>query len=146
MILKSQVSLELVYFLILVSIAGSGSTSESVSIRVGETVAFVEVAETRDQRRIGLMNHRSLTPDGGMLFIYQEEKVLSFWMKNTLLALDIGFFDRDGVLLSYTSMQPIDDKTIHRSRKPALYALEISQGWFKSNKISIGAKLRMKKN
>lgn len=147
MILKKQVFLGLVvfYFLIFIAIPRNTNASEMVSIYVNEIPIMVEIAETPDQRQVGLTNRRSLGPNEGMLFIFQEEQIQSFWMKNTPLALDIGFFDRSGVLLSYTEMMPLDDKTVHRSPKPALYALEMAQGWFESNKIPIGAQLKIRK-
>lgn len=147
MILKKQVFLGLVviYFLVFIATSRNPNASELVSIQVGEIPVLVEVAETPNQRQMGLTNRHSLEANEGMLFIFDEEQIVSFWMKNTPLALDIGFFDRNGVLLSYAVMQPLDEKTVHRSPKPALYALEVAQGWFESNKIPIGARLKMGK-
>ena len=57
----------------------------------GNVTVAVEVADDTEERRVGLMNRESLESDSGMLFIFQEPKVLTFWMKDTLISLDIIF-------------------------------------------------------
>jgi len=116
-------------------------TIELTPIRVGETQAFVEIAATDEARQTGLMQRRSMNLNEGMLFIFSKPKILRFWTKNTPLTLDIGFFDERGVLLKYLTMEPEDERTIHQSPEPALYALEMNEGWFESNRIAVGSRL-----
>lgn len=111
----------------------------------GKTLV-VEIAETPSQHERGLMFRSKLGKDEGMLFIFQGEAVRSFWMKNTLIDLSIGYFDRNGILIDVqemTSGKGIPDAKLasYPSVKPAKYALEMTKGWFAKNKIKIGSKL-----
>ena len=73
----------------------------------GSTVPFnAEFAYTDMERQQGLMGRTELAEDEGMLFVFEENQNLFFWMKNTLIPLDIIFFDRDGNFVSSTTMQP----------------------------------------
>lgn len=105
---------------------------------------IVELAETEEQHARGLMFRTKLKKDEGMLFIFADEQVRQFWMKNTLINLDIGYFDRNKRLIdiqqmkAVTSVMQIDIPT-YPSKQPAMYALEMSQGWFKKNKFEEGA-------
>lgn len=95
----------------------------------GVTVA-VEVADDGAERAVGLMNRTSL-PDGtGMLFMYESAGKLGFWMKNTLIPLDILFFDENGGFVSRTTMDPCtaDPCTTYESGGDARYALEVNRG------------------
>ncbi len=113
-----------------------------IPIRVGQVVVRVEVAATPERRRKGLMQRRHLMPDEGLLLVFPQPKIIVLWMLNTPLPLDVGFFDQEGVLISFLTMQPDGGKTIHRSPGPALYALEMNQGWFESNGVR-GMQLRL---
>ncbi len=105
----------------------------------------VEVAESETQQMRGLMFRKSLGENEGMLFVYEYEKPLTFWMKNTFIPLSIAFFDRNRELINVEnmsaskSMMQIDvDKS--KSLRPARYALEMKQGWFLRNNIKPGHK------
>jgi uncharacterized membrane protein (UPF0127 family) len=78
----------------------------------------------------GLMHRRDLAEDQGMLFVYRQPDRLSFFMRNTPTALDIGFFTKDGVLREVRQMFPFDETSVSSSRKDIHYALEMNQGWF----------------
>ena len=117
--------------------------SERLHIRVGDSEALVEIANTPDARRQGLMHRRQLGENEGMLFVFPGERVLQMWMLNTLIPLDAGFFDADGVLLNHLTMQPDGGRRIHRSAAPARYVLEMNSGWFRRAGIEPGAKLQL---
>lgn len=106
-----------------------------VPIQIGDSNLQVEVAATPQKRQRGLMYRSALPDNEGMLFVFPETQALSFWMKNTLIPLDIGFFDEQGFLIEYKTMQPDNGKKIHTSSEPAKYALEMNQGWFKKHGI-----------
>ena len=126
-------------FVLCLIACGRNEAAEKIPIGVGRVQAFVEIAATDEARQIGLMHRQSLGLNEGMLFIFPEPKILSFWMKNTPLSLDIGFFNREGVFAQIRNYgTKTMGKTIHRSPAPALYALEMTQGWFHSNKIAVG--------
>jgi len=86
------------------------------------------------------MNRFSLKPDTGMIFVFAESQPLGFWMKNTFVSLSIAYIDRDGVIINILDMKA-HDETAHPSAGPALYALEMKQGWFKERGIVAGDKV-----
>jgi len=100
------------------------------------------VTEPADQAR-GLMYRRSLEKDSGMLFIFRQEEPQSFWMKNTLIPLDMIFVSRNLVIVDITTMQPciIDPCLSYTSRQPAQYVLEVNAGYCRSRNIIIGDKV-----
>lgn len=111
------------------------------SIMIDGQVLQVEIADSPEAHRIGLMHRESMSKDRGMLFIFSKPNYLSFWMKNTKIPLDIGFFDENRELVEYYSMKPYDLRTTDSSKK-VKYALEVNQGWFRQNKIKIGSKFK----
>jgi uncharacterized membrane protein (UPF0127 family) len=79
-----------------------------------------------------------LGQDQGMLFIYAEEQYQNFWMKDTVIPLDLAFIREDGKILEIYQMVPYD-KTVIRSRNKVKYVLEVNQGWFEEHFIRVGA-------
>lgn len=115
---------------------------EKKKIQLGKRVVTVEIADSPEKRSRGLMFRESLLNDNGMLFIFDEEAPLSFWMKNTLIPLSIGYFDRDRKLINVLEMEPapvseLNPRT-YRSSRAAMYALEMTKGWFSRNKVEPG--------
>jgi uncharacterized membrane protein (UPF0127 family) len=125
---------------------GSG-TSEAegrlpvASILVGTQVVTAEIAATPGSRRRGLMFRESLPEDHGMLFIFPDEQPRSFWMKDTGLPLSIAFARSDGTIVSIADLEPYSRRVVS-SRLPALYALEMSRGWFARHGVLQGDLLR----
>jgi uncharacterized protein len=113
------------------------------SIRLGGKTLKIEYANTPALRERGLMFRESLPEDHGMLFIFPGEEKLAFWMKNTLIPLSIGYFDKSKRLIDVQEMTPaaIGDRLppSYPSKHPAQYALEMPKGWFERNKVGIGA-------
>lgn len=106
----------------------------------GHTVR-VEIADEADERQRGLMYRESLPEDQGMLFVYEDERDLSFWMRNTQLPLDIAFLDREGRIVDIQQLEPFDENSI-TTRSPAMYALEMNRGWFEEHGVEIGDRVR----
>jgi len=99
--------------------------------REGQVIAVLkaEIAETSEEHEKGLM-YRDKLPDGeGMFFIYDRDRVLSFWMKNTYIPLSIAFISYDGRIIDIKDMYPNDETAVSSSRS-VRYALEVPQGWF----------------
>ncbi len=118
------------------------SCLNAAQIQIGKEILTVEIADTNQTRAKGLMGRTELAEDRGMLFIYEETQRLVFWMKNTLIPLSIGFFDENQSLIQVLDMEPPLGKNLirYRSTAPALYALEVNQGWFEKHGIEPGAK------
>ena len=99
-----------------------------------------EIAADANTRTVGLMNRFSLKPDHGMLFVFAQSEPLAFWMKNTFVPLSIAYIDSKGVIVNIMDMKPQDEST-HPSAGPAMFALEMKQGWFKERGIVAGDKV-----
>jgi uncharacterized membrane protein (UPF0127 family) len=112
-------------------------------VHVDDVPIEVEVADTPANREHGLKFRRQLAANAGMLFVYEHARPLAFWMKDTPIDLDIGFFDADSRLLNIATMTAYDDRTRHRSVAPARYALEANAGWFARHGLRPGARLRL---
>lgn len=96
-----------------------------------------ELAVTSEQKAQGYM-HRKKIPDGsGMLFIYEADQRMSFWMKNTSVPLSIAFISADGEIREIYDMPPLSTATTV-SKRSVRYALEVPQGWFDRAGISVG--------
>ena len=98
----------------------------------------IELATTPETRSCGLSLRDSLPENRGMLFVYAEPEILTFWMKNTRMPLSIAFIDAAGRIVSIQKMNPFPITTIYASPLPALYALEVNQGWFEENGVGVG--------
>lgn len=144
-----------IYLALPVVTAAEGVTKENSqkklhTLKLAGKVLKVELAEDENSRRRGLMFRKSLNEDEGMLFIFPDETQLSFWMKNTFIPLDIGFFDKDKRLINFLSMEPVKSEMqvnlpSYESRGPAKFALEVNQGWFKKNKVQVGQKFELER-
>ena len=113
----------------------------TTQLSAGMHLIQAEVAETPEQRAIGLMHRPSMPTNAGMLFVFEQPGVQCFWMKNTLLPLSIAFVADDGSIVNIADMQPMSEAS-HCSAKPVRYALEMNQGWFAKRGIKSGSKLR----
>ncbi len=116
-------------------------------IELGKQKVQVEIAATWSDCDKGLKGRRYLAKNSGMLFVFDRPQILRFWMKDTLIPLSIAFFDEKKKLIEILDMQVPSAKTarppLYQSSKPALYALEMSQNWFRENQIEIGVEFSL---
>jgi uncharacterized membrane protein (UPF0127 family) len=110
-------------------------------IRVGAARLRVEVARTPEQIAHGLMFRRELG-ERGMIFLFDDERPRSFWMKNTFVPLSIGFFDSKKRLIDMQDMEPVrsemETPKSYDSRGSAQFVLEVPRGWFQKNRVRLG--------
>ena len=111
-----------------------------ITLAMGGHKFTAEVAYTDADRELGLMHRRMLPENRGMLFVFPQAAPLSFWMMNTHIPLSIAFIDDAGTIINITDMKPLTTDT-HNSARPARYALEMNQGWFRKRGIRPGAKI-----
>lgn len=111
-----------------------------VELTIKSAKLKAEVAADNNTRSTGLMNRFSLKPDSGMIFVFAQSEPLAFWMKNTFVPLSIAYIDSKGVIVSIVDMKP-QDESAHPSGAPAMFALEMKQGWFKERGIVAGDKV-----
>lgn len=102
-----------------------------------EFIVKAEMAIKPAERNRGFMERKKI-PDGtGMLFVFERDQILSFWMKNTPHPLSIAYIDSKGVICDIFDMEPYNLTSI-TSTVPVRYALEVPQGWYKKNGITRG--------
>jgi hypothetical protein len=116
------------------------ATLPTVQLGAGMHVITAEVAANDSARAQGLMYRKSLAPNHGMLFAFDQANVQCFWMRNTPLPLSIAFIQDDGVIVNIADMAPMTD-TSHCSSAPVRYALEMEQGWFAKRGLQPGKKI-----
>lgn len=102
---------------------------ESITLGVGKSVFTVEVARTDAERARGLMYRSKLPPLGGMLFVFDADQRLEFWMKNTRIPLSIAFLSSTGKVTEIRDLRPYSEEVV-RSRIACRYALEVNAGAF----------------
>jgi uncharacterized membrane protein (UPF0127 family) len=110
-------------------------------LTAGMHVIQAELARTPTQQMMGMMHRRTMGPNEGMLFVYDEPQRLCFWMRNTLLPLTIAFIADDGRIVGTADMKPLDE-TSHCTDTPVRFALEMNQGWFAKKGVRKGDRLR----
>lgn len=115
------------------------------TLKIAGKVLAVEIAESEEQHAQGLMLRKSLKKNSGMIFIFSNSEVRRFWMKNTFIPLSIGYFDESQSLFDIQDMAPVtsvleSNPRAYPSARPAKFALEVNQGWFKKNRIKLGSK------
>jgi uncharacterized membrane protein (UPF0127 family) len=117
---------------------------DRVDIRSGGNALrfHVEVADTAEARAEGLMNRASMPEFSGMLFVYDSPQPVAFWMRNTLIPLDMLFFDAEGRLVTIgREARPLDETPIVGG-DAIQYVLEINGGLAAELGIEPGAELR----
>ena len=122
------------------SAAGQELRTVTINASSGEEVEVrVEIADDSAEQAQGLMNRTSLGEDRGMLFVFDSENTLSFWMKNTLIPLSVAYIDSEGRIVDIQKMEPLDDEPPNYvSEEPAQYALEVNQGFFEERGVEVG--------
>jgi uncharacterized membrane protein (UPF0127 family) len=101
----------------------------------------IEIADDDYQRETGLMHRTSLLDSQGMLFVFDEEDYRGFYMKNTLISLDIIYIDASGKIISFAEQTKPMDETTLPSQLPAQYVLEIKGGLSEDWVLEIGDKI-----
>lgn len=110
-------------------------------IPIAHQEAELELALTISERQTGLMKRLELGPDQGMAFIFERPQQTSFWMKNTLIPLDIGFFTGDGILREIHRMLPNVEVQTRSFREDIVIAVEMNAGWFASRGVEVGDRI-----
>jgi len=104
----------------------------------GADTVVAEVARTAEERAEGLM-YREEVPEGtGMLFVFPDSQPRAFWMANTYVPLDIAYMDPAYRIVDIIAMEPLVTDS-YPSRAPAMFGLEVRQGWFAEKGVAIGA-------
>jgi uncharacterized protein len=109
----------------------------TVELTAGMHVVKAEVAARDQDRQQGLMFREKMGSNEGMLFVFEQPQKVCMWMKNTLLPLSVAFLDEKGRIINIEDMKPQTLES-HCAAKPARYALEMNEGWFRQKNIKAG--------
>ena len=109
-------------------------------------VVVVEVVSTSEKRQHGLGDRRSLDEDRGMFFVYPDDRVRAFWMKDCYIALDIAYLRADGTVVKVATLPPGADAAPGQvpqesSIEPCRYVLEVPAGWFARRSLAAGTRV-----
>lgn len=108
----------------------------------GELSVPVEVVATRPKIERGLMFREHLPPDGGMLFLMGKEDDHTFYMRNTLIPLDMIFITKNMTIAGIVERAEPRTETLRSVGAPSLYVLEVNGGWTAAHQVKPGAKVR----
>lgn len=101
----------------------------------------IEIADTEYKRQLGLMNRKSMEENQGMLFIFNEERLQSFWMLNTMISLDILFVNKEKKIVTiHKNTTPLSQQS-YPSSEPAIYVVEVVGGFCNKYNILPGDKI-----
>jgi uncharacterized membrane protein (UPF0127 family) len=109
-------------------------------LNAGMHVLDVQLAQTPEQRQIGLMWRKEMPQHEGMLFVFEQATIQCFWMRNTLIPLSAAFLADDGTIVNIADMKPQSDDS-HCSEKPVRLVLEMNVGWFAKRQLKAGYQL-----
>ena len=132
--------MRLIAALMLVAAPALAQELPVVQLSAGMHLIRAEVAGDYSSRGRGLMHRKSLGANAGMLFIFDAAAIHCMWMKNTYIPLSVAFVDAQGAIINIADMQPHSEQS-HCAARPALYALEMTQGWFAERGVQPGMKL-----
>lgn len=124
-------------FYIFIFIFLSPNIGAAESIDLNNYLDEIEIANTFELRKKGLMNIKNISDDYGMFFAWEYAKTQCMWMKNTPAELNVAYINKNGKITEIHHMEPFSEVSVCSS-KPVLYALEVKKGWFKHNKIQVG--------
>ncbi len=131
-----------VFIMFCTSSASSQTNPQKTITMPSGNVLHVEIAKDVAERALGLMYRKSLQRHRGMLFVFRDEAVRAFWMKDTLIPLSIAFINKQGIVVKIADMQPLSVEPVS-SDAPCQYALEVNKGAFANYQLVEGSKLTL---
>ena len=117
-------------------------TQVIIETPAGPKTVTVEVVYTPPKIERGLMYREHLAPDAGMLFFMGSDYDWAFYMRNTLIPLDMIFITKEMTIAGIVQNAEPKTETLRRVGKPSLYVLEVNGGWAASHQAVAGAKVR----
>ena len=89
---------------------------------------MLDIADTEEKRSFGLMSRKKISPNSGMIFLWKDSKIRSFWMKNTYFNLDLFFLNREGIIVEIYKNAKALDETYISSKNKVKYVIELKSG------------------
>ncbi len=132
------------FLIFLLCVLSAGCSAEqklpTAEIELGRDTYTVEIARSEEEHQQGLMHRESLGEYRGMLFVFERDRHLSFWMKNTYIPLSIAYISKTGEIKSIHDMQPESLRSI-KSEVAVRFALELPQGAFERSGVAAGDRI-----
>ena len=141
--LWEKLSLMVTLIMIIVAMQHTPQAAEITKkfpLEINNAAITIDLANTAESRATGLMGVKQLSPNSGMLFVFPKEKIVSMWMKNTLIELAAIFIDQEGLIVNIETMKPLSTRS-HKSKSPAKYVLEVNPEWIISSQIMPGQRV-----
>jgi|GEM_PF-79468 len=110
-------------------------------VSVGGHELQLQLALTPAEQQKGLMSRDHLAEDHGMLFLFERPDRRGFWMHNTRIPLDIGYFDAGGQLVEVHKLFPYDETPVPSRSQEILIAVETNRGWYAAHGVKPGARI-----
>lgn len=125
---------------------GYGERLPDKYVRINDRVVSVEIADTPEKQIKGLSNHAPLAENQGMLFVFANKDVKTFWMKEMRFALDIIWIDDNKIVNISHNLPPegIRPEKLYSSNYPVNFVLEVNAGWAANNDVKIGDEVLVK--
>ncbi len=124
--------------------ATSQPAAPTIDVKLKDKHFSLEIAATEKERESGLMYRKTMPADHGMIFLFATAHSLSFWMKNTLLLLDLIYLDAHGKVIDILPLAPNDETPVTSSRD-ALYAIELNRGAAADADLHVGDVIELPK-
>lgn len=123
--------------------SGTNTPLNTINITIKNKKYSLEIAKSSSQQSRGLSNRTSLCPDCGMIFPYPFNTILPFWMKDTLIPLDMIWINSQGSIVKILTVQPQPNTpstsvTVYKNEAPAKYVIELNAGDAKKLDLNVG--------
>jgi uncharacterized membrane protein (UPF0127 family) len=120
----------------------SSGLEERIEVLIGGQSFRVEVARTAEQKQQGLMNRKSLGDREGMIFVYETDQRLAFWMKDTTIPLTLAYLSKDGQIMQIEQLKPLSLKSVV-SERAVRYGLELPAGVLDELGVQVGDRVQL---
>lgn len=122
-------------------VLAAACTPDAPHVKINSNVIVVDVAQTQDEKSLGLMFRDHLDEDKGMIFLFDKDQELSFWMKNTLIPLDMIFINNNYEIVDIQTAIPCERNPCEHYDSFAQYVLEVNAGYSEKHNIQVGDKV-----
>jgi len=110
----------------------------TITLYVGAENLEAEIARSQLQIASGMMHRESIGEDEGMLFVMDSERLVSFYMRNTIVPLSCAYIGTDGRIKEIHDLEPLDEESVPSKTSDIRFVLEVKQGWFEERGIGVG--------
>jgi uncharacterized membrane protein (UPF0127 family) len=114
----------------------------AIKLWLGRQELMAEIAAAPRELATGMMYRKEMGENEGMLFILPVPQQASFYMRNTYVPLSVAYIDTEGTILEIHDLQPLNEQPVPSKSERVHFVLEVKQGWFDRNQVTIGNVIR----